>query len=144
MPKTLHPLAGAIALVLIATFWIATVLSETLGATETVVIVKTTIPWGLLLLVPALALAGRSGFSLARHRPCGLSAVKRKRMPVIAANGLLVLVPASLFLAVKAHAGQFDMAFYTVQAVELVAGAVNIALLGMNMRDGLRMSGRVA
>jgi hypothetical protein len=28
-----------------------------------------------------------------------------------------------------------------VQALELVAGATNIALLGLNMRDGLRMKG---
>ncbi len=60
-------------------------------------------------------------------------------MPVIAANGVLVLVPAALFLAAKARAGEFDAGFYAVQAVELAAGAVNIALLGLNMRDGMRM-----
>ena len=31
----------------------------------------------------------------------------------------------------------------TVQALELVAGATNITLLGLNMRDGLRMKGRL-
>jgi len=30
-----------------------------------------------------------------------------------------------------------------VQALELAAGAVNITLLGLNMRDGLRMKGRL-
>lgn len=60
----------------------------------------------------------------------------------IAANGILVLVPAALFLASKARAAEFDAAFYGVQALELIAGAVNIILLGLNMRDGFKMTGR--
>jgi hypothetical protein len=64
-------------------------------------------------------------------------------MPLIAANGLLVLIPSALFLASKASAGEFDTAFYAVQAIELAAGAANIMLLGLNMRDGLKMSGRL-
>ena len=61
-------------------------------------------------------------------------------MPLIALNGLLILVPSALFLAAKASAGAFDTAFYAVQTLELAAGAVNIWLLGVNFRDGLRMT----
>ena len=64
-------------------------------------------------------------------------------MPLIAANGLVVLIPAALFLAFKARAAEFDTVFYAVQALELVAGAANITLLGLNLRDGLRMKGRL-
>ena len=32
--------------------------------------------------------------------------------------------------------------FHAVQVVELVAGALNLALLGMNLRDGFRLTGR--
>ena len=63
-------------------------------------------------------------------------------MPFIAANGILVLIPSALFLASKAKAAQFDAAFYLVQAIELAAGAANLALLALNMRDGLKMTGR--
>jgi hypothetical protein len=42
-----------------------------------------------------------------------------------------------------ANARRFDALFYAVQALELAAGAVNIALLSLNMRDGLRMTGRL-
>ena len=66
-----------------------------------------------------------------------------RRMPIIAANGLLVLIPAALFLSWKAATDEFDSAFYAVQALELVAGAVNFTLLALNMRDGLRMTGRL-
>ena len=65
-----------------------------------------------------------------------------KRMRTIAANGILILIPSALFLAAKARAAEFDNAFSLVQALELIAGATNIALLALNMRDGLRIKGR--
>lgn len=142
MKKLIHPIAGAIALLTIATFWLSTALSEVAGSKEAIVTVKTAIPWGFLLLVPALAVTGGTGFSLARGRKVGLVAAKLKRMPFIAVNGLLVLIPCALFLASKAKAGEFDTAFYGVQALELIAGAANLILLCLNMRDGFRMTGR--
>jgi hypothetical protein len=42
-----------------------------------------------------------------------------------------------------AAAGSFDITFYIVQAVELIAGATNLTLMGLNVRDGLRMAGRL-
>lgn len=140
--KIIHPLAGTVALLTIASFWLSTVLSELFGSTAAIVAVKSAIPWGFLLLVPAMAAAGGSGFALAGKARTGLVGAKMKRMPVIAANGLLVLIPAALYLASKAKAGEFDGLFYAVQGLELVAGATNLALLGLNMRDGFRMSGR--
>jgi len=143
MIKIVHPVAGAVALLTIATFWLSTALTELFGSQAAVTAVKTTIPWGFLLLVPALAASGGSGFALAKGARAGLIGTKLKRMPFIAANGILILIPSALFLAFKARASEFDVAFYTVQVLELVAGPVNIALLGLNMRDGLRMGGRL-
>lgn len=143
MPKVIHPIAGMIALLTIAIFWLATAISELILSEAAVVAVKTAIPWGFLLLIPALAATGGSGFALAKGRRAGLLGTKIKRMPLIAANGVLILIPAALFLAVKAEAAEFDSVFYAVQTLELVAGAVNISLLGLNMRDGLRMKGRL-
>ena len=143
MTRFIHPVAGALAMLLIATFWLSTTLSELFGSVATIVAVKTAIPWGFLLLVPALAAAGGSGFVLSRGARGGLVGQKFRRMPLIAANGLLVLIPSALFLASKATAGEFDAAFYAVQVLELVAGAANLSLLGLNMRDGLRMKGRL-
>jgi hypothetical protein len=92
-----------------------------------------------LILVPALAATGGSGFTLARERSGALVERKRRRMAFIAANGLLVLVPSALFLSFKAQAGGLDDAFFGVQALELLAGAVNLVLLGLNLRDGRRL-----
>lgn len=143
MIRIIHPVAGALALVTIATFWLSTAVSELLASEPTVAAVKTAIPWGFLLLIPALMAAGGSGVVLAKGRRAGRIGAKLRRMPFIAANGILVLVPAALFLASKARATDFDTVFYAVQALELVAGAANVTLLGLNMRDGLKMTGRL-
>jgi len=141
MIKIIHPIAGILALLTIATFWASTALTELFASQAAVIAVKTTIPWGFLLLIPALAAAGGSGFALSKGRRVGLVGAKFKRMPTIAANGILILIPSALFLASKATAVEFDARFYAVQALELAAGAVNITLLGLNLRDGLRMKG---
>lgn len=142
MIKRLHPLAGGIALLTIASFWLSTAISELFGSEALIVTVKTSIPWGFLLLVPALAAAGGSGFKLAGGRRAGPLGAKARRMPFIAANGILVLVPAAFFLAYKADLGAFDTSFYVVQGLELVAGAGNLALLGLNLRDGMKLRRR--
>jgi hypothetical protein len=141
MTKIIHPVAGMLATLTIATFWLSTALSELLASEATVIAVKTAIPWGFLLLIPALAAAGGSGLALAKGRRAGLVGAKLKRMPLIAANGIVILIPSALFLAYKARVAEFDTSFYAVQALELAAGAANITLLGLNMRDGLKMKG---
>lgn len=143
MTRIVHPVAGALALAIIAAFWLSTALSELFASQAAVTAVKTAIPWGFLVLVPALAATAGSGFALAKRGRAGLVGAKMKRMPLIATNGLLILIPAALFLAAKARAAEFDVAFYAVQALEPAAGGANILLLGLNMRDGLRMKGRL-
>lgn len=143
MIKTIHPIAGAIALMTIATFWLSTLGAELFGSRAQIIAVKTSIPWGMLFLVPAMAAVGSTGFKRARGRRDGVLGAKARRMPIIGANGVLVLIPSALFLASKAKAGDFDTTFYTVQVAELVAGAVNLTLLGKSMRDGLRLTRRL-
>lgn len=142
MIKTVHPIAGAIALLMISGFWLSTALSELFGTETLIVTVKTTIPWGFLILIPALAAAGGTGFKLSGGYRAGLVGAKAKRMPLIAINGVFLLIPAALFLAYKAQLGAFDVSFYAVQCLELVAGGANLILLGLNMRDGLKLRGR--
>lgn len=140
MKKLIHPIAGALALLTILAFWLSTAAVELLGSPAAVAAVKTAIPWGFLLLIPALILTGGTGFALARgRRHGGRLGAKIRRMPWIAANGLLILMPSAFFLAHKARSGAFDAGFFAVQALELAAGAANIALMALNMRDGWRM-----
>lgn len=142
MKSKLHGFFGAVALLCIATFWISTVVSELYLDQASVVAVKNGVLTGMWLLIPAMAATGGSGFSLATGRRGRLVDVKGRRMKGVAANGLLVLLPSAWMLASWANAGRFDGAFYALQGVELLAGAVNITLLALNMRDGLRLRGR--
>ena len=143
LPKQLHLAAGLLATLTIATFSLGTLAVELFGSHDTVAAKALIVMPGLLILVPAIAAAGGSGFFLSRSRQGRLVAAKKKRMPLIAANGLLVLVPCAIVLNRWAAAGAFDAMFYAVQALELVAGAVNLTLMGLNIRDGLTMSGRL-
>jgi hypothetical protein len=140
--KFTHRAAGVLALLIILTFWLSTVIAEIFGSHATVTAVKSAIPWGFLFLVPMLAMTSGTGFTLAKGRRPQLVSAKIVRVRMVAANGVLVLIPSAFFLLVKAKAGDFNWSFYAVQAAELVAGAVNIFLLGLNMRDGLKMAGR--
>ncbi|MGO1118985.1 hypothetical protein ACTL6U_09780 [Rhodovibrionaceae bacterium A322] len=137
--KTLHRTAGGLGLLLIIVFWSSTVIVEIFGTTAQVAWVKEAIVYGLFLLIPSLMAAGLSGRALSPKQVKGLLARKQRRMKVVAALGLLILLPAALFLAWKAGAGQFDRCFYGAQTLELLAGAVNISLLSLNLRDGLRL-----
>ena len=143
MTLILHRLAAPLAILCIATFFSATIFVELVGTTESIATVKSLILWpGLFILVPAIAIAGGSGFALAKSRSGKLVHQKKKRMPFIGVNGILVLIPCAVLLERWASVGAFDLNFYIVQGIELLAGAINLILMGMNMRDGYRMSGR--
>ncbi len=142
MKTRVHAIAGAIGLLMILTFWTSTVLSELFGSYETIATVKGWILYGMFILIPAMAVVGGSGMSLGAGRSEKLVSAKKKRMPIIAANGLLILLPMAFVLEAKAAAGTFDTLFYVLQGVELIAGATNLTLMGLNMRDGTRLTGR--
>lgn len=139
MRARIHALAGAVALLTIAAFWCSTLVAELFLYGTAVAQVKTGILYGMFLLVPALMVTAGSGFSLAGERGGALVSAKKRRMPFIAANGLLILLPAPFFLQAKAVAGELDRCFYAVQVLELLAGGANLVLMGLNFRDGLRL-----
>jgi hypothetical protein len=123
-------------------FWSSTLLAELLLSEAAIAAVKRAIVMGMALLIPSIATAGATGVLLARKRKGRLVRTKLLRMPFVAVNGLLVLLPSAVFLSTKASAGEFDNLFFGVQLLELAGGAANITLMGLNMRDGWRITGR--
>jgi CDGSH-type Zn-finger protein/ferredoxin len=143
MKTRIHAIAGGIGFLLILLFWTSTVFSELFTSHETIATVKAMILKGMFILIPAMIIAGGSGTFMGRKRTDAPAVAKKKRMPIIAANGLLIMLPSAWFLAGKSAAGEFDTLFYIIQAVELTGGALNLTLMGLNIRDGLKMTGRI-
>lgn len=137
MKTKVHALAGSLSFLIIAAFWTASVVAEFFLAPAGVAAVKQGIAYALIVLVACMAATGASGFAMAGRHP--IPSGKRRRMPFIALNGLLILIPAALYLNAKAQTGEFDTAFYSVQGLELIAGAGNLFLIGLNIRDGRRL-----
>ncbi|MFT8781283.1 hypothetical protein [Acetobacter orientalis] len=138
--RRIHPLTGAMAILCIASFMTASIIAELYRNPQTIAVMRQAILWGLLVLIPCLAFTGLSGYRATGTAPRGLALTKFKRMRVIGINGVCILVPCAFFLALRASELKFDWLFYGVQLIELLAGSTNFALLGMNFRDGLRMT----
>jgi len=138
----IHAFAGVVALLMIATFWTSTLISELFADHATIAYVKQLILKGMFILIPSMMMVGASGFSLSQKMRGPVVEAKKKRMRIIAVNGIVVLLPSAFFLAAKASAGVFDTVFYSVQALELIAGLTNMILIILNIRLGRKLSGR--
>lgn len=144
MKPIIHLIAAFTATLCIATFFTSTLLVELFGTHETIAVVKNLIVMpGLFILIPAMAITGATGVALSKVKSGKIVKKKLKRMPFIAANGLLVLLPAAIMLNLWAASGLFDSRFYIVQGIELMAGAVNLTLMSLNIRDGFKVSGKL-
>ena len=79
----------------------------------------------IVFLILAMAVVAASGFALSKSRRGILVRKKAKHMPIIGADGILILVPCALLLDRLANMQMFDTTFYLVQGIEFVAGMGN-------------------
>lgn len=144
MKSTIHAATGGLAMLTITLFLGSTLYSEVFGTEATIVAVKSAILLpGLVVLIPLLAMTGALGNTLAKACPGPLAITKLRRMKVIAALGLTVLVPSAVLLAYLAKSGNFGPLFVAVQIVEIAAGLTNLTLMGRNFADGVNLSKRL-
>lgn len=73
METKIHAAAGAIALLTVAAFWLSTVSAKLFGDAAAIATVKAGILNGMLVLIPAMAIASASGFSLGKGWKIGPS-----------------------------------------------------------------------
>lgn len=143
MKQQVHRIAATTAFLCISTFFLSSLTVDLFGSESAITVVKHLIVLpGLFIMIPAIAITGATGFALSKNKTAGLLGKKKKRMPFIAANGLFILLPAAVVLDQWAAAGQFDNNFYLLQGLELIAGAINIALMSLNIRDGRKLTGK--
>ena len=140
MKRTLHKIASLGALGLIGTFFLSTVTVELFGSYEAVAVVKRSIWYGIFILIPMMAVAGITGNLLAQGKTNPLINGKKRRMPLIALNGMVVLVPAAYWLDTLASKGAFGPVFYLLQGVELLFGGMNIYLMTKSVTAGKKLA----
>lgn len=133
--QIVHRSAAMLAFLLILSFFVSSLLVELFGNQQQVLAVKTAIFYAIWVLIPTMAITGITGAKMAPNAKSGALGRKKKRMPFLALNGLLVLTPAAIYLQHLASVGQFDEVFYVVQIVELIAGFTNLTLMALNIRD---------
>lgn len=138
--SVIHKISAATAFILVFSFFSSSLLVELFGDHQAILLVKTVILYAIVLLIFAMALTGITGAKMAPKAKSGPIGSKKKRMPFIAANGLLILVPAAIYLQHLASTEQFSSLFYTVQAIELIVGAINLTLMSLNIRDGRKLT----
>ncbi|MGD9807043.1 MAG: hypothetical protein AB7E76_04310 [Deferribacterales bacterium] len=143
MLKRLHILTAFISIVSIIIFQLSTIISELFASASYVACVKGLIVTpGLFILIPALIITGITGTVMSNKAKGRLVNNKKRRMPLIAMNGIIILIPSAVFLNMKASAGELDILFYTIQIIEIAAGLLNLTLMLKNARDGRRLAGK--
>jgi len=141
MKTKIHLIAAITATLCIATFFSFSLLGELFGTHTFIAQIKSNIVFpGLFILIPAMAITGITGKVLTKGNRSKLIRQKLLRTKLAAANGALILLPAAIVLNNWAQAGLFELSFYLLQGVELIAGAMNLYLLMKNATSGRRLT----
>ncbi|MGM8910459.1 hypothetical protein ACS8FB_10120 [Psychrobacter sp. 1U1] len=133
----IHATTGFLGFFFILSFWLSTLISELFMSYETIAMVKQSILYAFIFFIPTMIIAGMSGSKLSVKVKHPNVLAKKKRMPFIVINGLIILLPSAFYLSYLASLGRFGSTFYIVQGIELIVGAANLTLMGLNIRDGL-------
>lgn len=140
----IHITAATIAIFLIGTFQVSTLVSEIAMGPDEIRMVKKWILLTLPVLIAAIIAAGATGKALAGESKDPIILAKRARLRWIALNGAFVLAPAAIVLFLLSGKTPFGPEFYLLQVVEILAGLTNLSLLILNAQAGrlLNRNGR--
>ena len=137
-----HAIAAIAALLMILIFWTSTIFVEISGTSRAIYIVKHSILMSMIIFIPFIIFTGLTGNILARNRAGKIIQRKKKRMAIVAVNGIIILLPSAIYLNYAASLEKFTHFFYGIQSFELLFGFINMSLLVLNIRDGLRLRKR--
>ena len=129
-----HLTAAVGAIAVIVTFLTSSAVTELVGTPGEVRLLRHGIMLGLPLLIACLATVALTGRHLAGRSRAPVVRRKQRRMQLIAAAGLVVLVPCAVVLNYRALSA--------LAIIELAAGGLNLALLALNFRDGRALARR--
>ena len=139
----IHLGATAIAMLTISAFFTFSLIAEVSGYVSFIKTVKRSILYALpimLIAMPALAFTGKQLAGNSKH-PKVIE--KMNRMKFIMLNGL-ILIAHAIYLYYHAHYQVIDNTFMMIQFSELFFGGLNLTLIGLNIRAGMLLSGRLS
>lgn len=142
--KSIHKVAAICALILIATFQVSTIVADFFATAVQIAYVKSAILMFIPLLILSMIATGITANKLYPNAVMGIFKVKQMRLKIAAINGMLILLPAAILLARWSESGQFDNLYWTIQILEIIAGLVNLTMIGLNIRDGIRLGRRAS
>ena len=129
-----HLAAAVGAVAVIVAFLTSSAITELVGTPAEVRLLRHGIMLGLPLLIACLATVALTGRRLGGKSRAPVVRRKRRRTQLIAAVGLVVLVPCAVVLNYQAMPA--------LEITELAAGGLNLALLVLNVRDGRALARR--
>ena len=138
----IHVIATVLAILAISTFFISSLMAELSGNFSLIKTVKQSILYALPLLIiamPTLAITGNRLAGTSRSRNVMM---KKRRMKFVMINGI-ILMSLAVFLYYQSHFKSINDLFLIAQITELVFGFVNLTLIGLNVRVGLILSGKL-
>lgn len=139
MLRRFHRAAAYLAFTIILCLFLSSIFVEVFGRVEHITLVKTVIIYPIPFLIISMIGAGMSGTVLGKTYHHSSVRKKAKRMPFIAVNGMIILLPLAYVLYTMSINEHFDFIFYTIQAAELVFGGLNIYLMALNIIDAKKL-----
>lgn len=137
-----HIISTSIAVVTIGCFFSFSLVAEIMGNQEFIKQIKIGVLYGLPVLLVAMPMLAMTGKKLAGNSKSTIVATKMKRMKFVAFNGV-ILISLAIYLYFRAVNNNIDSTFLGVQIIELLFGAINLTLLGLNIKAGMKLSGRI-
>ena len=135
----IHVSATFMAVVVISTFFISSLIAEIKGDETFIKTVKTAIFFSLPLLIVTMPTLAITGKQLAAHSKNQKVLQKQKRMKWIMMNGMLLILLAS-YLYYQSNFQTINDTFLYFQIMEFVLGISNLFLIGLNMKAGFQLS----
>ena len=139
--KTLyHAAAGISSLTCLLIFLVATINVEYSYSAPEMIAAQGVMLQTMWVYIPLIFTAGGIGYILSKERKERIVQVKKRRMVIIIAVSLFILMPCIYTLA---NAARYEIAgtiFSRIEILEVLSLILLIALLGLNARDGARLT----
>jgi len=138
----IHVIATIIAAITIASFFISSLAAEINGSETAIREVKKVILFSLPVLLIAMPALGATGNMLAGKSQNPIVLAKKRKMKFVLINGL-TLISLACFLYYRSHYQTIDGIFFAAQLTEFAFGLTNLTLIGLNIKSGFQLSGRL-